>query len=116
MSVSEYAVKFEELPRFCPYINAAGVEVSKCLKFENELRPEIKQFIEYEQIRQFSVLVTTRRIYEGDNKATSSHCNAVSEKKERDQSRGKPYNCDLVLNFENLFYSVEFEKLFLLLF
>jgi len=28
----------------------------------------------------------------------------------------KDYNCDLVLNFENLFYPVEFEKLFLLLF
>ena len=92
MFVSEYAAKFEELSRFCPYINAAGAEVSKCLKFENGLRPEIKQFIGYQQIRQFSTLVTACRIYEDDSKARASHYKAISEKKGRDLSRGKPYN------------------------
>jgi hypothetical protein len=92
MTVSKYAEKFEELSRFCPYINAAEAEVSKCLKFENGLHPEIKQFIGYQQIRQFSLLVTACRIYEDDSKPRTSHYKAVSEKNGRDQSRGKPYN------------------------
>jgi len=41
MSVANYANKFEELSRFCPYINAEGAEISKCVKFESGLRPEI---------------------------------------------------------------------------
>jgi len=35
MSVSEYAAKFEELYRFCSYINVVVAMVSKCVKFEN---------------------------------------------------------------------------------
>jgi len=88
----EYAEKFKELSRFFPYINAVGAEVSKCLKFENGLRPEIKQFIGHQQIHQFSLLVTTCWIYEDQSKGRASHYKAVSEKKGRDLSRGKPYN------------------------
>ncbi|KEH29344.1 hypothetical protein MTR_4g035700 [Medicago truncatula] len=80
------------LQGFCPYINAAYARVSKCLKFQNGLRPEIKRFIGYQQIHQFSLLATTCRIYEDDNKARTSHYKAVGEKRGRDQSRGKPYN------------------------
>jgi len=39
MYVVEYAAKFEELYRFCPYINAKGVKASKYIKFESGLRP-----------------------------------------------------------------------------
>ena len=88
MSVPEYAAKFEELSRFCPYINAAHAEVSKCLKFENGLRPEIKQFIGYQQIHQFSSLVTACRIYEDDSKKRASHYKAVSEKKRKRPESG----------------------------
>jgi len=35
------SAKFEELSRLCPYINAKDVMVSKCVKFENGLRPDI---------------------------------------------------------------------------
>jgi hypothetical protein len=38
-SVAEYVAKFEELSRFCPYINAEDAMVSKCVKFESGLRP-----------------------------------------------------------------------------
>ena len=31
--VAEYAAKFEELSRFCPYINVKDAMVSKCVKF-----------------------------------------------------------------------------------
>ena len=93
----EYAAKFEELSRFCPYINAVDAKVSKCLKFENGLRPEIKQFIGYQHIHQFSSLVTACRIYEDDIKMRASHYKAVSEKKGRDQSRGKLYSLPIDL-------------------
>lgn len=42
MTVAEYASKFEELVKFCAHYNGVPVEESKCIKFENELRPEIK--------------------------------------------------------------------------
>jgi len=81
MTVAEYAAKVDELSGFCLYINAVEAEVSKCLKFENELCPEIKQFIDYQQIHQFSLFVTTCRTYEEDYKVRASHNKAVSEKK-----------------------------------
>jgi len=43
MSVAEYAAKYEEFSRFCPYINAKDAMDSKCVKFENGLRPKIYQ-------------------------------------------------------------------------
>ncbi|XP_050890763.1 uncharacterized protein LOC127096209 [Lathyrus oleraceus] len=45
-------------------LNQATVEFSKCIKFENGLRPEIKQAIGYQQIKRFLELVNNRRIYE----------------------------------------------------
>ncbi|KAI5381255.1 hypothetical protein KIW84_UN0883 [Lathyrus oleraceus] len=51
-SVTEYAAKFTELSKYyTPYAEAAG-EFSKCVKFENGLRPEIKQAIGYQRIRE----------------------------------------------------------------
>jgi len=32
MSVAVYAAKFEELSRFCPYINVEDAMVSKCVR------------------------------------------------------------------------------------
>ncbi|MCI97087.1 GRAS family transcription factor, partial [Trifolium medium] len=45
MSASEYAAKFEELCRFAPHYNNVEAEEYKCVKFENGLRPDIKQLI-----------------------------------------------------------------------
>jgi len=45
MSVAEYAAKYEEISRFCRYINVEDAIVSKCVKFENGLRPDIYQYI-----------------------------------------------------------------------
>lgn len=47
MTNDEYAAKFEELMKFFPHYNGTGVEGSKCIKFENGLRPKIKQGIGY---------------------------------------------------------------------
>ncbi|XP_050896160.1 uncharacterized protein LOC127102881 [Lathyrus oleraceus] len=49
MTVADYAVKFEELSRFCPHYNEAEAEMSKCIKFENGLCREIKPFIGYQK-------------------------------------------------------------------
>ena len=43
MSVSEYAAKFVELAKFYPHYTAETAEFSKCIKFENGLRAEIKR-------------------------------------------------------------------------
>jgi len=84
MSVTEYAT------RFYLHYNAETAEFSKCIKFENGLRAEIKRTIGYQKIRQFSELVSSCRIYEKDTKA---HYKIMNERKgKQQQSRGKPYN------------------------
>ena len=71
----------------CQLITA---EFSKCIKFENGLRAEIKRAIGYQKIRQFSELVSSCRIYEEDTKA---HYKVMNERKSKSQqSRPKPYN------------------------
>jgi len=47
MSVTEYAAKFVELAKFYPHYTVETVEFSKCIKFENGLRAEIKRPIGY---------------------------------------------------------------------
>lgn len=47
MTVDEYDAKFEELVRFFPHYNDTAVEGLKCIKFESNLCPKIKQFIGY---------------------------------------------------------------------
>jgi hypothetical protein len=62
MIVVDYAAKFEVQSRFCPRYNVVGAERSKCVKFESGFRSEIKQFMGYQEIRQFSVLVKKCKI------------------------------------------------------
>ncbi|MCI39534.1 GRAS family transcription factor [Trifolium medium] len=69
MSVSEYAAKFEELCRFTPHYNTMEAEEDKCVKFENGLRPDIKQLIVFNEIRDFLTLVNKSRICDKDGKA-----------------------------------------------
>jgi len=64
MSVTEYAAKFVELAKFYPHYTPETAEFSKCIKFENGLRAEIKRAIGYQKIRIFSELVSSCRIYE----------------------------------------------------
>ena len=89
MSVADYASKFEELVQYCPHYNNADAEESKCVKFENGLRPEIKQGIGYQEIRRFPTLVNKCRIFDEDSKARTAHYKSLSEKKNKD--RGSPY-------------------------
>ncbi|XP_058762759.1 uncharacterized protein LOC131636126 [Vicia villosa] len=47
-TVAEYAARFQELIKYCPYYNTMNAERSKCLKFVNGLRPDINKAIGYQ--------------------------------------------------------------------
>src|ERR1044072_4851987 len=90
MSITDYAAKFIELAKFYPHFNDEGAEFSKCIKFENGLRPEIKKAIGYQKIRVFADLIDSCRIFEEDSNA---HYKMLSDKRSKgQQSRGKPYD------------------------
>ncbi|XP_058783872.1 uncharacterized protein LOC131658615 [Vicia villosa] len=75
--------------KFYPHYNEAA-EFSKCIKFGNGLRPEIKKAIGYKKIRNFPDLIDSCRIYEEDN---NSHYKTLNEKRGKHQQyRGKPYD------------------------
>ncbi|XP_050915840.1 uncharacterized protein LOC127130929 [Lathyrus oleraceus] len=91
MIVVDYATKLEELFRFCMHYNGVGAESSKCINFESGLHPKIKQFIRYQEICQFSILVNNCRIYDGDSCARFAHYKSVSEKKSGNKNHLKLY-------------------------
>ncbi|MCI31109.1 hypothetical protein A2U01_0052320, partial [Trifolium medium] len=66
MTVSEYAAKFEDLCRFTLHYNTLAAEEDKCVKFENGLKPDIKQLIGFSEIRNFPMLVNKSRICDKD--------------------------------------------------
>ncbi|XP_058753064.1 uncharacterized protein LOC131626243 [Vicia villosa] len=89
-SVVEYASKFGELTKFYQHYDGPTGEFSKCIKFENGLRPEIKKVISYQKIHVFADLVDSCRIYEKDNNA---HYRVINEKRGKSQQGcGKPYD------------------------
>ncbi|XP_050897345.1 uncharacterized protein LOC127104187 [Lathyrus oleraceus] len=91
MIVVDYVVKFEELSRFFSHYNGVGANGYKCIKFESVLRQEIKQFIRYQEILQFYMLVIKCKIYNKDSCARYGHYKSVSEKRSGSQNCGKPY-------------------------
>ncbi|XP_050896238.1 uncharacterized protein LOC127102975 [Lathyrus oleraceus] len=88
----EYAAKFEELIKFCPHYNTANAERSKCLKFVNGLRPDIKKEMGYQQIMRFSDLVNKSRIYDEDSRESAAHYKSLHDKKGKGKFRGKSYD------------------------
>ncbi|XP_058742089.1 uncharacterized protein LOC131614534 [Vicia villosa] len=87
---TQYAAKFGELAKFYQHYDEPAGEFSKCIKFENGLRPEIKKAISYQKIRIFANLVDSFRIYEEDNNA---HYRVINENRGKSQQgRGKPYD------------------------
>lgn len=89
--VAEYNTKFEELIRFCPHHDVVDFERSKCLKFVNGLRPEIKATINCHQIVVFSNLVNKCVIFDEDNWTRSSHYKSLNDRKGKVKFRGTPY-------------------------
>jgi hypothetical protein len=92
--VEEYAAKFEEFSRFCPYINAEDAMVSKCVKFESGVRAEIYQYICFHEIRDFDTLVHKCRMFYDVGKAKVNHYKAMNDKKGKGHGFGKPYKKD----------------------
>ncbi|XP_050908397.1 uncharacterized protein LOC127122025 [Lathyrus oleraceus] len=93
LSITEYATRFVELAKFYPHYSETTAEFLKCIKFENGLRPEIKQAIGYQHIRRFPELVNNCRIYEDDSKARSTHYKGLSERRgKQNMNSGKRYN------------------------
>ena len=80
-TVAEYAAKFEELIKFCPHYNTANAERSKCLKFVNGLRPNIKKAMGCQHIMGFSELVNKSRIYDEDSRESAAHYKSLHDKK-----------------------------------
>lgn len=90
MIIVEYAAKFKELVKFCPYYNNATIEGSKCIKFESRLRPNINQGIGYQDIRWFPTMVNNGRIYDKDSRARFGHYKNLSDKRGKNHNHG---NC-----------------------
>ncbi|XP_058741352.1 uncharacterized protein LOC131613723 [Vicia villosa] len=91
-TVAEYAAKFQELIKYCPHYNTMNVERSKCLKFVNGLRHDIKKAIGYQHITHFLELVNKSHIYDEDSRESASHYKASNDGKGKGQYRGKPYD------------------------
>ncbi|CAI8600605.1 unnamed protein product [Vicia faba] len=89
--MDEYSARFKELIKFCPHYNTANAERSKCLKFVNGLRPDIKKAMGYKQIMRFPELVNKSRIYDENSRESTSHYKSLSDKRGKGQFRGKPY-------------------------
>ena len=95
MTVAEYAVKFEELVRYFPHYQGRDGESSKCVKFLNGLRPEVKQAMNYQGVRQFPLLVNMCWIWDEDSQDRASYYKSIGlmkNKKNGPQHRGKPYS------------------------
>ncbi|XP_050914665.1 uncharacterized protein LOC127129553 [Lathyrus oleraceus] len=80
-TIADSAAKFEELIKFCPHYNTVNVEISKCLKFVNGLRPDIKNAMGCQQITRFSELVNKSRIYDEDSRESVAHYKSYDGKK-----------------------------------
>ena len=101
-SVAEYAAKFEELSRFCLYINAEDAMISKCVKFESGLRPDIYQYMCVQEIREFDTLVHKCRMFDDARRARANHYKAQHDKKGKGHGFGKPYNDELSLKVDTV--------------
>ncbi|MCI26687.1 cellular nucleic acid-binding protein, partial [Trifolium medium] len=66
-------------------------EYDKCVKFESGLRPDVKHFIGFSEIRDFPTLLNKSRICDEDGRAKTNYYKAVNDKKRKGQDRGKPY-------------------------
>ncbi|XP_050909220.1 uncharacterized protein LOC127122994 [Lathyrus oleraceus] len=92
-TVAEYAAKFEELIKFCPHYNTANAERSKCVKFVNGLRPDIKKAMGCQQITRFLELVNKSKIYDEDSRESAAHYKSLHDKKGKWKFQGKLYDC-----------------------
>eukprot|EP00256_Glycine_max_P033767 XP_006579243.1 uncharacterized protein LOC102667929 [Glycine max] len=96
MMVVEYAVKFENLVRYFPHYQGEAGERSKCVKFVNGIRPEVKM-VNYHGIHNFAQLTNICRIFDEDQQEKAAfyrNANASDgkEKKPVTHNHAKPYS------------------------
>jgi len=97
MTMAEYAARFENLVRYFPHYQGDSGERSKCVKFVNGLRPEVKMMVNCHGIHNFAQLTNMCRIFDEDQQekvafyrnANASH---GKEKKPVTHNRVKPYS------------------------
>ncbi|CAL0305282.1 unnamed protein product [Lupinus luteus] len=93
MTVGEYAAKFEELAKYCPYYDLDSDGRSKCAKFESGLMPELKMMFGHQEINDFPTLVNKCRMFEDDMKAMDVALRNVNPQRnfgpQRNQMQGK---------------------------
>jgi len=87
-SVAEYVAKFDELSRFCPYINVEDVMVSKCVKFMSGLRPEIYQHVCFHEIGDFDTFVNKCQMFDEAWNDKVNYYKAVNDKKGKGHDHG----------------------------
>ena len=97
MTVAEYAARFENLVRYSPHYQGEAGERSKCVKFVNGLRPEVKMMVNCHGINNFAQLSNMCRVFDKDQREKAAfYRNAnASHGKERKpvmQNRAKPYS------------------------
>ncbi|XP_028186943.1 uncharacterized protein LOC114373632 [Glycine soja] len=95
MTVAEYAAKFEELVRYFPHYQGREGASSKCVKFLNGLRPEVKQAVNYQGVRQFPLLVNMCQIWDEDSRDRATYYRSTGpmrNKKNGPRPRGKRYS------------------------
>ena len=81
--------------RYFPHYQGRDGESSKCVKFLNGLRPEVKQAVNYQGVRQFPLLVNMCRIWDEDSRDRAAYYRSIGpmrNKKNGPQHRGKPYS------------------------
>ncbi|XP_028216617.1 uncharacterized protein LOC114398639 [Glycine soja] len=97
MTMAEYATRFENLVRYFPHYQGEAGERSKCVKFVNGLRPEVKMKVNYHGIHSFAQLINMCRIFDEDQRETTAFYNNVNashgkEKKHVTHSHAKSYS------------------------
>ena len=83
MTVAEYAAMFEELVRYFPQYQGRDGESSKCVKFMNDLRPEVKQVVNYQGIRQFPLLVNMCWIWDENSRDSAAYYRSTGPMKNK---------------------------------
>ncbi|XP_058725975.1 uncharacterized protein LOC131597286 [Vicia villosa] len=84
--------RFAAFPLYCSHYNTEEAMTSKCLNFENGWRPEIKQGIACQKIRNYPELVSRSRIYDNVNRARIAHYKVANESKGKQRFGGTPYS------------------------
>ncbi|XP_019431615.1 PREDICTED: uncharacterized protein LOC109338765 [Lupinus angustifolius] len=77
MTFEEYAAKFEDLARYASHYNQVRNKRSRCAKFQDRLRQDLKVMFVHQQIPDFATLVNRCWLYEESVKARNATLKSV---------------------------------------